>query len=55
MVGVWIGTRFDTFVYQLPLAFRLWPSADDSSEYAERNRVVQPSVEWSVAAIGDGS
>jgi ABC-2 type transport system ATP-binding protein/lipopolysaccharide transport system ATP-binding protein len=55
MVGVWIGTRFDTFVYQLPLAFRLWPSADDSSEYVERNRVVQPSVEWSVAAIGDDS
>jgi ABC-type polysaccharide/polyol phosphate transport system ATPase subunit len=53
MVGVWIGTRFETFVYEQPFGFRLWPSRDDQSEFMERNRVVQPSVEWSVTALGD--
>ncbi len=51
MVGVWIGTRYDTFVYEHALGFRLWPHPNDPSMTLDRNRVVQPPVEWDVRAL----
>ena len=51
MVGVWIGTRYDTFIHEHALGFRLWPHPDDPSMTLDRNRVVQPPVEWDVRPI----
>jgi ABC-type polysaccharide/polyol phosphate transport system ATPase subunit len=53
LMGVWIGTRFETFVYEQPLTFRIWPSPDDRSDSVERNRVVQPAVAWTMEAVDD--
>jgi ABC-2 type transport system ATP-binding protein/lipopolysaccharide transport system ATP-binding protein len=51
VVGVWIGTRYDTFVREQALGFRLWPHPDDGSKALVRDRVVQPRVEWEVRTI----
>jgi ABC-type polysaccharide/polyol phosphate transport system ATPase subunit len=45
-VGISIASPYETFVDEEVLSFRLWPRADDRRELIERNRVVQPPVEW---------
>jgi ABC-type polysaccharide/polyol phosphate transport system ATPase subunit len=45
-VGVSIASPYQTFVDEEVFSFRLWPKADDRRELIERNRIVQPPVEW---------
>jgi ABC-type polysaccharide/polyol phosphate transport system ATPase subunit len=45
-VGVSISSPYQTFVDEEVLSFRLWPRLDDRRELIERNRLVQPPVEW---------
>jgi ABC-type polysaccharide/polyol phosphate transport system ATPase subunit len=53
-LGVWIGSSYET-VFSDPqaLSFRLWPRPDESSKATERNRVLQPGVEWQVELAAD--
>jgi ABC-2 type transport system ATP-binding protein/lipopolysaccharide transport system ATP-binding protein len=46
VVGVSMASPYQTFVDEEVLSFRLWPRPDDRRELIERNRVVQPAVEW---------
>jgi ABC-type polysaccharide/polyol phosphate transport system ATPase subunit len=46
IVGLWIGTESEEFVYQETLPIRILPRADDYDEAIRRNRIVQPGVEW---------
>ncbi len=53
--GYWIGSRYETLIHEpQALAFRLWPRPDERTDALERNRVVQPGVEWSVRPIEAG-
>jgi ABC-type polysaccharide/polyol phosphate transport system ATPase subunit len=52
MLGVWIGTRFDTFIHEHALTFRLWPHPDDNAAELDRDRAVQPAVAWEMRAAG---
>jgi ABC-type polysaccharide/polyol phosphate transport system ATPase subunit len=45
-VGVSISSPYQTFLDEEVLSFRIWPRPDDRRELIERNRVVQPPVEW---------
>jgi ABC-type polysaccharide/polyol phosphate transport system ATPase subunit len=45
-VGVSIASPYQTFVDEEVLSFRLWPRPDDRRELIERNRILQPPVEW---------
>jgi ABC-type polysaccharide/polyol phosphate transport system ATPase subunit len=47
-LGVSIASPYETFVDEEVLSFRLWPRADDRRELIERNRIIQPLVEWRV-------
>jgi ABC-type polysaccharide/polyol phosphate transport system ATPase subunit len=50
--GCWIGSSYETVVYEpQALGFRLWPRPDERANALERNRVVQPSVEWNVRPV----
>jgi ABC-type polysaccharide/polyol phosphate transport system ATPase subunit len=53
VAGLWIGTELHTFVSREILGFRLWPRPDDSEGSLERQRVVQPPVEWRIGPRGD--
>jgi ABC-type polysaccharide/polyol phosphate transport system ATPase subunit len=48
LLGVWLGSSYDSFLEQEVLRFRVWPRADDSAGELERDRVVQPPVRWQV-------
>jgi ABC-type polysaccharide/polyol phosphate transport system ATPase subunit len=48
VIGVSIFSPYEWFVEREVLAFRLWPSPDERQESIDRNRVVQPDVEWRV-------
>jgi ABC-type polysaccharide/polyol phosphate transport system ATPase subunit len=52
VVGVSIASPYQTFVDEEVLSFRLWPRPDDRRELIERNRVVQPPVEWRLESHG---
>ena len=53
--GCWIGSHYDTVVYEpRALGFRLWQRPDERAKALERNRVVQPGVEWNMRPIGIG-
>jgi ABC-type polysaccharide/polyol phosphate transport system ATPase subunit len=50
--GCWIGSSYENVLYEpQALAFRLWPRPDERAKALERNRVVQPGVEWSLRPI----
>ena len=48
LLGVWIGSSYDSFLEQEVLRFRVWPKADDAAHELDRDRVVQPPVRWQV-------
>jgi ABC-2 type transport system ATP-binding protein/lipopolysaccharide transport system ATP-binding protein len=53
--GFWIGSSYETVIYQpQALAFRLWPRPDELSTALERNRLVQPGVEWELRPVDVG-
>jgi ABC-type polysaccharide/polyol phosphate transport system ATPase subunit len=53
--GCWIGSSYETVVYEpQALGFRLWPRPDERAKALERNRVVQPGVEWNLKPIQVG-
>jgi ABC-type polysaccharide/polyol phosphate transport system ATPase subunit len=49
-LGVSLASPYQTFVDEEVLSFRLWPRPDDRRELIERNRIVQPPVEWRLEA-----
>jgi ABC-2 type transport system ATP-binding protein/lipopolysaccharide transport system ATP-binding protein len=53
LLGVWIGSSYDSFLEQEVLRFRVWPRADDPAEALERDRIVQPPVRWEVRRADD--
>ena len=48
LLGVWIGSSYDSFLEQEVLRFRVWPRAEDPADELDRDRVVQPPVRWRV-------
>ena len=48
VLGVWIGSSYDTFLEEEALRFRVWPRADDPADLVERDRLVHPDVTWSI-------
>jgi ABC-type polysaccharide/polyol phosphate transport system ATPase subunit len=48
LLGVWIGSSYDSFLEQEVLRFRVWPKAEDPADDLDRDRVVQPPVQWEV-------
>ena len=50
VVGLWIGTHYDTFLEDDVMSLRVAPRPDDREEWIERVRLVQPPVEWTVRA-----
>ena len=48
LLGVWIGSSYDSFLEQEVLRFRVWPRAEDPADELDRDRVVQPLVRWDV-------
>jgi ABC-type polysaccharide/polyol phosphate transport system ATPase subunit len=53
--GCWIGSTYETVVYEpQALGFTLWPRSDERAKALERNRIVQPGVEWDLRPIAHG-
>jgi ABC-type polysaccharide/polyol phosphate transport system ATPase subunit len=50
LVG-WVGTQAATIAMREVLSFSLLPGATDTAEAVDRNRVVQPGVQWQVDEI----
>jgi ABC-2 type transport system ATP-binding protein/lipopolysaccharide transport system ATP-binding protein len=48
VLAVWIGSSYDTLLEQEALRFRIWPRSGDAADAVERDRFVQPPVEWSL-------
>jgi ABC-2 type transport system ATP-binding protein/lipopolysaccharide transport system ATP-binding protein len=48
LLGVWLGSSYDSFLEQEVLRFRVWPRAQDPADEVDRDRVVQPPVRWQV-------
>ena len=48
LLGVWVGSSYDSFLEQEVLRFRVWPRAEDPADELDRDRVVQPPVRWEV-------
>ena len=48
VLGVWIGSSYDTFLEEEALRFRVWPRAEDPADLVERDRLVHPDVTWSL-------
>jgi hypothetical protein len=51
VVGMWIGTHYDTFHEDDVMSLRVAPRPDDREEWIERVRVVQPPVKWTVRPV----
>jgi ABC-2 type transport system ATP-binding protein/lipopolysaccharide transport system ATP-binding protein len=51
VLGVWLGSTYDTVLEQEALRFRIWPRADDPADLVERDRTVQPEVAWAVTRV----
>jgi homopolymeric O-antigen transport system ATP-binding protein len=45
-VGVSIASPYQRFVDEEVMSFRLWPRTDDRREVSDRNRILQPAVDW---------
>jgi ABC-type polysaccharide/polyol phosphate transport system ATPase subunit len=52
VLGVWIGSSYETFLEQEALRFKIWPRPDDPAGAVERDRVAQPHVQWRVRPAG---
>jgi ABC-type polysaccharide/polyol phosphate transport system ATPase subunit len=48
LLGVWVGSSYDSFLEQEVLRFRVWPRAEDPADELDRDRVAQPPVRWEV-------
>jgi ABC-type polysaccharide/polyol phosphate transport system ATPase subunit len=48
VVGLWIGTHYETFIEDDVMSVRVAPRPDDREEWTERARVVQPPVRWTI-------
>jgi ABC-type polysaccharide/polyol phosphate transport system ATPase subunit len=53
LLGVWVGSSYDSFLEQEVLRFRVWPRTDDPTDALNRDRVVQPPVRWRVHGTGE--
>jgi ABC-type polysaccharide/polyol phosphate transport system ATPase subunit len=51
VLGIWIGSSYDSFLEQEVLRFRVWPRAEDPADALDRDRVVQPPVRWEVRRV----
>ena len=49
LLGIWIGSTYDSFLEQEVLRFRVWPKAEDPAD--DLDRVVQPPVRWQVERV----
>jgi ABC-type polysaccharide/polyol phosphate transport system ATPase subunit len=54
LIGVWIGTDHEEFLYQEVLPFRILPLPNDLREAVDRKRVVQPRVDWRLEELSLG-
>jgi ABC-type polysaccharide/polyol phosphate transport system ATPase subunit len=54
LLGVWIGSSYDSFLEQEVLRFRVWPRAEDTAGALERDRIVEPPVRWEVRRADAG-
>ena len=54
VLGVSIGSNYERFLEQEALRFRIWPRPGDHTWEAERDRVAQPEVTWSVKPASGG-
>ena len=52
LIGLWVGTDHEEFLYQEVLPFRVLPLPNDLREAVERKRVVQPRVKWRLEELG---
>ena len=53
--GCWIGSSYETVAFEpQALGFHLWSRPEERMNTLERNRVVQPGVEWDVRPITGG-
>ena len=50
VVGIWMGTHYDTFLEDDVMTLRVAPRPDDRGEWIERVRFAQPPVQWTVRA-----
>jgi ABC-type polysaccharide/polyol phosphate transport system ATPase subunit len=55
LIGVWVGTDHEEFLYQEVLPFRVLPLPNDLREAVDRKRVVQPRVDWRLEEVPSGS
>jgi ABC-2 type transport system ATP-binding protein/lipopolysaccharide transport system ATP-binding protein len=46
MVGVWIGTEYESYFYRDLFSFSVLPRPDDRDEWVRRNRKVHVPVSW---------
>jgi ABC-type polysaccharide/polyol phosphate transport system ATPase subunit len=51
MLWTWSASPFETYFEREALAFRLWPRPDDRQEALERNRMVQPPIQWHARSL----
>jgi ABC-2 type transport system ATP-binding protein/lipopolysaccharide transport system ATP-binding protein len=48
VLGASLHSPYQTYFDEEVLSFRLWPPPDERQESIDRNRIVQPEVEWRV-------
>jgi ABC-2 type transport system ATP-binding protein/lipopolysaccharide transport system ATP-binding protein len=51
VLTVWLGSAYDTLLHEEALRFRVWPRPEDSTHVVERDRIVQPAVEWDLSPL----
>ena len=51
LIGLWVGTDHEEFLYQEVLPFRILPLPNDLREAVERKRVVLPRVAWQLEEL----
>lgn len=48
IVGLWVGSEYDTLLHHEVITLSVEPRADDRQHWLDRRRVVQPEVRWEV-------
>jgi hypothetical protein len=51
VLSIWLGSAYDTLLHEEALRFRVWPRPDDPTQVVERDRIVQPAVEWDLRPL----
>ena len=55
VAGVWVGTNdlddWQSYLHEEVLEFTIVPRPDDRNESVRRNRIAQPTVEWTVTEV----